>query len=129
MKQVGKSKKLKSFEVDAEPLRERALTSLFKWMLMGTRGGPTRLLILMRLRDGPANTNQLATALRLNYKTIQHHLEILLENKMVERDESGYGARYRLSQMLAENTDIFEEIVEEVFGKRVGTGFLWGRSG
>jgi DNA-binding transcriptional ArsR family regulator len=96
---------------------------------MGSRGGPTRMLILMRLRDGPANAHQLATSLRLNYKTIQYHLETLLENKLVDREEYGYGAKYRLSQLTLENLDILDSIIEEIFGQEVKAGKQWARSG
>jgi DNA-binding transcriptional ArsR family regulator len=53
------------------------------------------MLILMRLRTGLLTPTNSATSLRLNYKTIQYHLETLLENKLVDREEYGYGAKYR----------------------------------
>ena len=110
-------------------MKDRPLANFFRWILIGSRGGPTRILILMMLRDRPANANQLATSLRLNYKTIQYHLEILLENKLVDREEYGYGAKYRLSQLMLENLDILDNIVAEIFGQEFGAGKEWARSG
>ncbi|MEM4495379.1 MAG: winged helix-turn-helix domain-containing protein [Candidatus Caldarchaeum sp.] len=109
-------------------MSDRPIKTFFRWVLLGTRGGPTRLLIILKLRDGPANANQLAKALRLNYKTILHHLEFLIENNLVEADEGRYDVKYRLSPVLSENMDILESVVSEVLGgsrARVS----WARSG
>ncbi|MDW8084290.1 MAG: winged helix-turn-helix domain-containing protein [Candidatus Caldarchaeum sp.] len=108
-------------------MADRPIRRLFWWVLSGTRGGPTRLLILMKLRDGPANANQIASSLSLNYKTIQHHLEVLLENKFVEADERRYDIKYRLAPIVLENIDILDSIIEEAFRSRARV--TWARSG
>ncbi|MCX8200728.1 MAG: winged helix-turn-helix domain-containing protein [Candidatus Caldarchaeum sp.] len=108
-------------------MADRPLRRLFWWVLSGTRGGPTRLLILMKLRDGPANANRIAASLRLNYKTIQHHLEILLENRFVEADEGKYDVKYRLAPIVLENMDILDSIIEEAFKARARV--KWAHSG
>ncbi|MEM2237444.1 MAG: winged helix-turn-helix domain-containing protein [Candidatus Caldarchaeum sp.] len=110
-------------------MADKPIKRLFWWLLLGTKGGPTRLLILVRLRDGPANANQLANALKLNYKTVQHHLEILMENKLVECDGGRYDVRFRLAPIVAENLDVLESIVEEALSKPVKASIAWGRSG
>jgi DNA-binding transcriptional ArsR family regulator len=43
-------------------------------VLAGTRGGPNRARLLRAVDDRPRNANQLAEALDLDYKTIEHHL-------------------------------------------------------
>jgi len=111
-------------------LAERAVKRLFWWLLVGTRGGLTRLIILLKLLDGPTNANKIATALRLNYKTVQHHLEVLLENRLVECVETNYEKIYRPSVFVLENLHVLEEIVREtVSAGKVKANVTWDRSG
>ena len=57
------------------------------WYLIGTtKGGVTRARILEMLNFRPSNTNQIASELRLDYKTVVHHLEILSKNGLVITD-------------------------------------------
>ena len=53
------------------------------WLIGGSRGGRNRLRIIRTLDETPMNTNQLSNALDLDYKTTQHHLEILVENNVL----------------------------------------------
>lgn len=112
-------------------MSQEALKRLFYWLLVGSRGGPTRLLIILRLRDGPANANQLATSLKLNYKTIQHHLEILLEHRMVVASGERYNVTYSISPELSQNMDVFESILEELIRLKAAPleRLTWGLSG
>ena len=107
-----------------------SLRRLFWWLLVGSRGGPTRLQILMLLREGPANANQIATRLGLNYKTVQHHLRILEENRMIVSEGSRYNVTYRLSPELLDNIDILDSIIEDARIKhREVNNHSWARSG
>jgi len=89
------------------------------------------LQILLILREGPANANQIASRLNLNYKTVQHHLRILEENRMVVSEGGRYNVMYRLSQDLLDNMDVFESVVREIELKisREEVGSRWGPSG
>lgn len=81
---------------------------------MGSKGGPTRMQILMLLRQGPANANQIAVKLNLNYKTVQHHLKVLEENRMIVPEGERYNVTYRLSPELLDNIDILDSIIESI---------------
>jgi DNA-binding transcriptional ArsR family regulator len=82
------------------------------WHLLGgTRGGPLRIRILQALLDRPYNTNQLAVLLGADYKTIQHHLRVLVENRLLELRGGGYGATYFPSKDLEESMPELEAIV------------------
>lgn len=59
------------------------------------------------------NTNQLSNELDLNYKTIQHHLELLEESDVVTSRGGNYGTMYFLSDRMKANLDILEEVVEQ----------------
>ena len=85
------------------------------WHLLGgTRGGPLRIRILQALLDRPYNTNQLAVLLGHDYKTIQHHLRVLVENRLLEPRGDGYGATFFPSTGLDDSIAEFSAIVARV---------------
>lgn len=84
------------------------------YVLTGTRGGQNRVRILRTLDERPRNANQLAEALDLDYKTIRHHLDVLLENDIVQRSGDDYGAVYLPSDRVEHHWDTVETIIEEV---------------
>lgn len=66
----------------------------FGYLIRGVRGGKTRELILNYISDKSYNANQLATALNLDYKTIRHHLDVLVKSEVVGKIKSG--SKYNL---------------------------------
>lgn len=95
----------------------RSLKYLLGWLIAGTRGGPTRAKIIETLKETPQNANQLATILKMDYKTMRHHLEVLEKNRLITSIGDRYGATYFLSQTMEENYFLFEEIVKKI-GKK-----------
>lgn len=95
----------------------RSLKYLLGWLIAGTRGGPTRAKIILALKETPQNANQLATLLKMDYKTMRHHLEVLEKNKMITSVGDRYAATYFLSQTLEDNYVLFEEIMNKI-GKK-----------
>lgn len=80
--------------------------TLLWYLLAGTRGGPNRRRILEMLRSNPYNANQLAASLRIDYRTIRHHLTLLERNGLVYRPVGrGYAAPYDLVPELAVRFD------------------------
>jgi PAS domain S-box-containing protein len=63
-------------------------------LIQGTRGGKTRALILKHISDKSYNANQLATALNMDYKTIRHHLNVLVKNGIVGKSSDGHSYLY-----------------------------------
>ena len=106
-----------------------SLRRLFWWVLAGSRGGATRLQILNLLREGPANANQIASRLNLNYKTVQHHLRVLEENRMIVSEGGRYNVTYRLSPELLDNMDILESVIKNLSSGREVNRREWGRYG
>ena len=84
------------------------------YVLTGTRGGPNRVRLLRAVADRPRNANQLAEDLNLDYKTVRHHLDVLVENGIVESSGDDYGAVYLPTEAARDNWDTIEEIIEEV---------------
>lgn len=66
-------------------------------LIQNTRGGETRALILKLLSERSYNANQLATALKMDYKTIRHHLDKLMKNGIIGKSNDGYSDIYFIS--------------------------------
>jgi DNA-binding transcriptional ArsR family regulator len=84
------------------------------YVLTGTRGGTNRVRILNALDEQPRNANQLAEALELDYKTIRHHLDVLLENDIVTKSGDDYGAIYLPTDRTRRHWETVERIIEQV---------------
>ena len=70
------------------------MEAVLRYVLTGTRGGPNRVRLLRAIDDRPRNANRLAEELNLDYKTVRHHLDVLVDNEMVEKSGDDYGAIY-----------------------------------
>ena len=89
------------------------MRQLLWWLIGGSRGGRNRLRIVRALEMRPMNTNQLSNELDLNYKTVQHHLDVLERSNIVTTEGENYGKLYFLSNRLTDNIDILKEVVEQ----------------
>jgi len=66
----------------------------------------------------PSNANKISEILRLDYKTVRHHLEVLEKNDIITAVNKGnYGAVYFLSEIMKANLQTFNEIWAR-FGKK-----------
>ncbi|MHA1769983.1 MAG: ArsR/SmtB family transcription factor [Candidatus Thorarchaeota archaeon] len=88
------------------------ITRLLWWLIAGTRGGINRARIIQSLHDWPQNAHQLAESLKLDYKTIKHHLDLLQEHNLISPEGDGYGVVYFLSSDMMSAYDEFENIWE-----------------
>jgi len=93
---------------------EESIERLLWWLIAGTKGGRTRATIIEALREMPRNANQLAADLRLDYKTVRHHLGILLKNRIVSSAGEGYGTTYFVSKELGERYYVLGEIWRKI---------------
>ena len=90
------------------------LRRLLWYLLGGTRGGENRARIIYELKNRPSNLNQLSKKLELEYRSIQHHIEVLRKNTLVTSQGERYGLTYFLSPWLEAHYNIFEEIVKKL---------------
>uniref|UniRef100_A0A7C3EW71 ArsR family transcriptional regulator n=1 Tax=Candidatus Methanomethylicus mesodigestus TaxID=1867258 RepID=A0A7C3EW71_9CREN len=90
---------------------------LLYWLIAGTRGGESRARIISSIRELPKNANQLSEDLRMDYKTVRHHLDVLRENGLVVPVGEGYAMTYFLSQEMEANYATLEEILGKI-GKK-----------
>jgi DNA-binding transcriptional ArsR family regulator len=84
------------------------------YLLTGTRGGENRLRILKELEKEPINANKLKEKLKIDYKTVQHHLRVLVKHRFVKNSDQKYGDLFYLTDELLRNKEIIEEIWEKV---------------
>jgi predicted transcriptional regulator len=86
------------------------------WFLFAsTRGGTTRIKIISLINEMPANANQISTNLNLNYKTVIHHLNVLIRNGLIiTEDKEIYGSTYFLTPLMEQNFQLFKEIVDKI---------------
>jgi PAS domain S-box-containing protein len=67
-------------------------------LIEGSRGGRTRAKILKNLIGKSYNAHQLAKALNLDYKTIRHHLDVLVRYEIVSKESDGKTTIYFISK-------------------------------
>ncbi len=97
--------------------RLRPLKYLLGWLIAGSRGGVTRAKIIKALKETPQNANQLANLLKMDYRTIRHHLKVLEKNRIITSAGERYGTTYFLSAQMEENYTLFEEILNKIWKK------------
>ena len=93
---------------------------LLWWLIAGTRGGVNRARIMILLHERPYNTNQLAELLKLDYKTVKHHLEYLMKHDVIVQLGEGYGSVFHLSSEIDDNFERFNEIWKQIGKKGLG---------
>lgn len=89
-----------------DPYAKRLLWFVFA----GSRGGLNRLRLVSVLKNTPLNANQLAKELSLDYKAIQHHIQVLEKNNIVTKVGEKYNVTYFISNFLEANMESFNEI-------------------
>ena len=83
-------------------------------MFAGTLGGYTRGFIIKKLTYKPYNTNQLVEVLNLDYKTTNHHLEVLANNGMITIEGDKYSKIYFISKDMEAYLNDFNQIWEKL---------------
>jgi len=79
----------------------------------GSKGCINRVKIVLQLKKTPLNTNQLSQQLKLDYKVIERHLEILGKHELVTKVEDKYGSIFFLSSLLESNLKLFNEVADK----------------
>ena len=93
---------------------DKQTRKLLLYLFTSTRGGFTRLRIIILLLQKPYNTHQLAQDLELDYKAVQHHIQVLEKNNMVTKIGEKYGAIFHLSNFLELNIQALDEAIDKL---------------
>ncbi len=83
------------------------------WLILGSKGGANRARILFSLDKEPMNSNILSKKLKLDYKTTQHHINLLSENQLIVKTGDKYGQVFFISPQLKENWSLFKKLFEK----------------
>lgn len=87
---------------------------LLWYLIAGSKGGENRVKIINLLQETPLNINRMAEVLNLNYKAVQHHINVLEKNNLVSHMGEKYGIMYFVSNYLESNIDTYKEIVSKI---------------
>ncbi len=113
--QLLEFKQLLNSRSGSEPRKpDRQTRKLLLYLFTSTRGGFTRLRIIILLLQKPLNTHQLAQELQLDYKAIQHHMHVLEKNNLVTKIGEKYGALFHLSNFLEINIGALDEAIDKL---------------
>jgi CheY-like chemotaxis protein len=83
------------------------------YLISNSKGGHNRARILQLIKSHPANANQIACELKLHYKTVLHHLQVLLNYKLIvmHSNNEPYGVVYFLTPRMEKNYYLFLEMI------------------
>ena len=91
---------------------------LLWYLIASTRGGVNRAKIINFLSESPSNANQMSIQLKLDYKTIIRHMDVLKKNGLiVAENEESYNTKYFISPIIEKNYFTFDEIMATI-GKK-----------
>ena len=105
---------LRSRQESEQRKPDKQTRKLLFYLFTSTRGGFTRLRIIMSLLDKPYNTHQLSQELGLDYKAVQHHMKVLEKNNMISKIGEKYGAIFHLSNFLEMNISALDEAIDKL---------------
>ncbi len=90
------------------------LRRLLWHLLGGSRGGESRTKLIVALKERPSNLNQLATTLGVQYRLVQHHIEVLKRNSLVTSAGERYGMTYFIDPWLESHYETFLEVARKL---------------
>ena len=105
---------IKSKQISEQRKPDKQTRTLLLYLFTSTRGGLTRLRIIIHLLEKSYNTHQLAQKLDLDYKAVQHHMKVLEKNNMVSKIGEKYGAIFHLSNFLEMNINALIEAIDKL---------------
>lgn len=96
---------------------DRQMNKLFSSVFTGMGGRYTRMRILCAITEAPMNTLNLSKQLNLDYKTIQHNINVLEKNNLIVRKGEGYGDMFFPSELLSSNLPTLYSVIRKVEAK------------
>jgi len=96
---------------------DKYVNQIFSSVFTGMSGRYTRLRIICAITGDPLNSMELSKVLDLDYKTIQHNIEVLEKNNLVVRKGEGYGDMFFPSDLITSNLPTLYAVIRKVEAK------------
>ena len=95
-------------------MKESHFRHLMWYVFAGTRGGAMRIKMRELHRNRPYNAHQLCTELSVDYRTILHHIKILIDNEFIVFEGKKYGGVFFMTEMFESQLPTFQEILNKI---------------
>lgn len=96
---------------------DKHVNQIFSSVFTGMSGRYTRLRIICAITGDPLNSLELSKVLKLDYKTIQHNIEVLEKNNLIVRKGEGYGDMFFPSELIISNLPTLYAVIRKVEAK------------
>jgi len=96
---------------------DKYVNRIFSSVFTGMSGRYTRLRIICAITGDPLNSMELSKVLDLDYKTIQHNIEVLEKNNLIVRKGEGYGDMFFPSDLITSNLPTLYAVIRKVEAK------------
>ena len=96
---------------------DKHMDKIFSTVFTGMSGRYTRLRIICSITEDPMNTREISKKLELDYKTIQHNIEVLEKNNLITREGKGYGDLFFPSELISSNLPTLYHVIRRVEAK------------
>jgi len=93
---------------------DKYVNQIFSSVFTGMSGRYTRLRIICAITGDPLNSMELSKILDLDYKTIQHNIEVLEKNNLIVRKGEGYGDMFFPSDLITSNLPTLYAVIRKV---------------
>ncbi len=96
---------------------DKQMKELFSTVFTGMGGRYTRLRIICAITEDPINSMELSKKLNLDYKTIQHNIDVLEKSNLIVRKGEGYGDIFFPSELISSNLPTLYSVIRKVESK------------
>ena len=112
-----KNKIFKDVSSYEDILVDKHMKELFSSVFTGMGGRYTRLRIICAITEDPINILEISKRLSLDYKTVQHNIEVLEKNNLIVREGTGYGDMFFPSELISSNLPTLYHVIRKVEAK------------
>lgn len=96
---------------------DKHMEEVFSSVFTGMSGRYTRLRIICAITENPINTREISKRLNLDYKTVQHSINVLEKNNFIVREGEGYGDIFLPSGLITSNLPTLYAVIRKLEAK------------
>ncbi|MEM0074109.1 MAG: winged helix-turn-helix domain-containing protein [Thermoplasmatales archaeon] len=83
-------------------IKDREIKRLFYYLFVYSRGAALRSRIVLMIMEKPMNKNEIRNRLNVNYRTVEHHISVLVKNKILDGDFRKYNSIFYINDQMKE---------------------------